>query len=212
MFWKRWRSLDEGRDADPLAALAAHLRDADDLAAAARGPSCTTIPWQPMPAPTTAPSGTLVDRCCAGSPSRRTACATASGTIAEPQPGSAWRGASRSGAISVREHAAQRLDQLGVAVSAPARGTSARPVARRACPPRPGRPPSRTARRGPSTRGTAACPRRRARSARRGEAAHGAERRAGGARQLQHAHAESARRVAVEAEHAAAPRGRPRQW
>ena len=51
--------VDERLDADPLRALAAHLRVAGDVPTRS-GSISPTMPWQPMPPPTSAPSGTLV--------------------------------------------------------------------------------------------------------------------------------------------------------
>ena len=60
----------------------------------------STIVWQPMPAPTSVPSGRLRRSCCAGSPSRRTACAGAIGSSA----GRPWISA------SLREARLHRVD------------------------------------------------------------------------------------------------------
>ena len=58
-FWTRCGRVDERRHADPLGALVAH-RVMPASSPTRSGSISATIAWQPMPPPTSAPSGTLV--------------------------------------------------------------------------------------------------------------------------------------------------------
>ena len=65
-------TVDEGRHPDPLRAFIAHAV-MPAMSPTWSGSISSAIVWQPMPAPTRAPSGTAWSNDCAGSRSSRTA-------------------------------------------------------------------------------------------------------------------------------------------
>ena len=169
-FWTKCAVVGERREADPLRALAAHLGACRRAGRGARRRRARSSCGSRCPTPTSVVGGARW-RCCAGSPSRSTACAAARSHRRRRRDGraSSWPGA-RGPARGKRVGAEQAAERAGDVVGAErcrATGISGTPCA--SCSPTTSGASGRAVERllELRSRGTAACPRRRAPSPRR---------------------------------------------